>query len=113
MDFAQRRLGPSADAQHERAAHVRLEGEVATVRHEIAQLKARLKLSFEEPGGFVAIGEELRRATERLRLLEAELKTRKLEAREEVWWSSSHPSAAGVAALPRSSVRFGERRPQR
>jgi hypothetical protein len=68
------------------------------VRDEIVQLKARLKLSFDEPGGFVAIGEELRQATERLRLMEAELKTRKLEAREEVWWSSSRPRAAAAAA---------------
>jgi len=112
MDFAQRRLDNAADAQHERAAHVRLESEIALVRQEIAGLKARLKLSFEEPGGFVAVGEELRHATERLRLMEAELKTRKLDAREEVWWSSSRPAAAGAAALPRSATRYSERRPR-
>jgi hypothetical protein len=111
MDFAQRRLDNAADAQHERAAHVRLESEIALVRQEIARLKARLKLSFEEPGGFVAIGDELRHATERLRLMEAELKTRKLDAREEVWWSSSRPVAAGAATLPRSANRYSERRP--
>jgi hypothetical protein len=29
MDFAQRRLANAADAQHEHAAHVRLESEIA------------------------------------------------------------------------------------
>jgi hypothetical protein len=110
MNCAQGRLDASAEAQREQAAHVRLEAEIALVRQEIAQLKDRLRRSFEEPGGFVAIGEELRQATERLRLMEAELKTRKLEAREEVWWCSRQPVVAGAAKLPKFSARFGERR---
>jgi hypothetical protein len=109
MDSAQGRLDQSAAAQHERAAQLRLQADIALARQEIARLKARLKHSFEEPGDFAAIAEELRHATERLRLMEAELKTRKLEAREEVWWSSSRPSAAGAATLARPP-RYSERR---
>ncbi len=93
MHCAQGRLDDSPD-ERERAAHVRLEANIALLRQDIAQLKTRLKHSFEEPGGFVAIGEELRQATERLRLMQAELNTRKFETREEVWWCSRQPVVA-------------------
>jgi hypothetical protein len=45
--------------------------------------------------------------------MEAALKTRKLDAREEVWWSSSCPETAGAAALPQSATRYSDRRPRR
>jgi hypothetical protein len=102
MNSVQGRLDESAAAQHERAAQLRLQADIALLRQEIARLKHRLKHSFDEPDGFVAIGEDLRHATERLRLMEAELKTRKLETREEVWWSSSRKSAAGAVTLART-----------
>lgn len=110
MDSAQGRLDDALETPHERAAQMRLEAEIALLRQDIAQLKSRLKHSFDEAGGFVAIGEELRQATERLRLMEAELKTRKLEAREEVWWCSSRRPIGGAAKLPRSSGRWSERK---
>ena len=108
MDPAQGRPDDSVAAQHEHAAQMRLQADIALVRQEIARLKARLKHSFDEPGGFVAIGEELRYAIERLRLMEAELKTRMLETRQEVWWSSRRP-AGGAATLARTA-RYSERR---
>ena len=109
MDFAQGRLDESAAAQHGRAAQERLQAEIARARQEIARLKHRLKHSFDEPEGFLTIGAELRDATERLRLMEAELKTRMLEAREEVWWSSSGRHGGGAATLARTA-RYSERR---
>ena len=99
----------TAEAEREESAQVRLEDEIASLRAAIGGLKQRLVHSFEEPGGFVAIGDELRLATERLRLLEAELKTRQLEARQEVWWTSGRRGSAGPAKLARTS-RYGERR---
>lgn len=90
-----------------------LETEIALSRHVIARLKLRLKHCFEEPASFTAIGEELRQATERLRLIEAELKTRKLEARQEVWWSSGRASSGAAAKLPRSAPRFRDRKARR
>lgn len=105
MDCAQDQLEPCAQAQ--------LETEIVVVRHSIARLKARLVHSFEEPSSFSAASDELRQATERLRLIEAELKTRKLETREEVWWCSSKPSLGGATKLSRSAPRFRERRARR
>ena len=98
-----------AEAELEEPAQARLEAEIAALRAGIATLKRRLVHSFDEPGGFVAIGDELRQATERLRLLEAELKTRKLEARQEVWWTSGRRASTGPAKLARTS-RYGEGR---
>jgi hypothetical protein len=99
----------AVEIEREQTAQVRLEADVAGARAAIAALKQRLVHSFDEPGGFVAIGDELRQATERLRLLEAELKTRKLEGRQEVWWTSSRRVSTGAAKLARSSRYVGRR----
>lgn len=107
MDSPQEQLGHFAQEQLEHSRQRELEVEIAFVRQDIAQLKHRLKHSFDQPGAFVAIG-ELRQATEWLRLMEAELKTRKLETREEVWWCSRKAPATGPAKLTKTS-RFSER----
>ncbi len=108
MNFPPEQLESFAQKQLEHSRQRQLEAEIALVRQEIAQLKHQLKHSFDQPGGFVAIGEELRQATERLRLMEAELKTRKLEAREEVWWCSHKAPATSAATLTKPS-RYSER----
>ena len=84
------------------AAQQQLEAEIVIMRADIARLKQQLTLCFEDPSAFVTSGDELRRATDRLVQAEAELKSLKLDAREEVWWTSSRRKASGATPLPRS-----------
>jgi hypothetical protein len=90
-------------AQHQ------LEIEIIGTREEIARLKQRLTGSFERPSEFVAVGDALRLATDALSRLEAELKTLKLESRDEVWWRSSRARTAKGATSLRRSEQFRAR----
>ena len=90
-------------AQHQ------LEIEIISTRDEIARLKQRLTGTFERPSEFVAIGDALRLATEMLTRLEAELKTLKLEARDEVWWRSSRQGPGKGPTSLRRSEQFRSR----
>jgi hypothetical protein len=84
-------------------AQQQLETDIASTREEIARLKQRLTSSFGHASEFVSTGDELRHATDTLARLEAELKTLKLESRDEVWWRSSRRSASkGTTSLRRS-----------
>lgn len=84
-----------------------LEADIETTREEIARLKQRLTSSFGHASDFVSTGDDLRHATDTLARLEAELKTLKLESRDEVWWRSSRRSAGkGPSSLRRSEQGF-------
>jgi hypothetical protein len=91
-------------------AQQQLEAEIASTRDEIARLKRRLTSSFGHASDFVSTGDDLRHATDTLARLEAELKTLKLESRDEVWWRSSRRSAnKGPSSLRRSEQMFRQR----
>ena len=90
-------------AQHQ------LEIEIIATREEIARLKQRLTGSFERPSEFVALGEALRLSTDTLGRLEAELKTLKLESRDEVWWRSSRRGPGKGSTSLRRSEQFRAR----
>lgn len=79
------------------------------LRGEIARLKAQLAGAFGHPAEFAALGDALRVQTAALARLETELKTAKLEARDEVWWRGSARRGNGKRiALPKS-VRANDR----
>ncbi len=90
-------------------AHNQLEAEIESTRVEIARLKQRLATGIERQSEFVAVGDALRVATDSLTRLEADLKTLKLESRDEVWWRSSGRAPSSGSTSLRRSEQFRQR----